>query len=135
MKLIELHILQSFPVSCLKRALRELARDEYPAVRLGGSRSRLIIEPRPSAPPGPLPPAPSGRVPTSWLQEKTPPILRLRRHRECWTSPRPVGPRPYSPTRLPPAARVGPGDPTAAGRRPGTSARSPAARRPSSPAS
>ncbi|MEB2363303.1 MAG: type I-E CRISPR-associated protein Cas7/Cse4/CasC [Bryobacterales bacterium] len=71
MKLIELHILQSFPVSCLnrddvgapksavfggvmrarissqclKRAIREYARDEYPAARFGGSRSRLIIEP------------------------------------------------------------------------------------------
>lgn len=71
MKLIELHILQSFPVSCLnrddvgapktavfggvnrarissqclKRAIRELARDEYPAARFGGSRSRFIIEP------------------------------------------------------------------------------------------
>jgi CRISPR system Cascade subunit CasC len=71
MKLIELHILQSFPVSCLnrddvgapksatfggttrarissqclKRAIREHARDEYPAARFGGSRSRFIIEP------------------------------------------------------------------------------------------
>jgi CRISPR system Cascade subunit CasC len=71
MKLIELHILQSFPVSCLnrddvgapktatfggvtrarissqclKRAIRDLARGEYPAARFGGSRSRLIIEP------------------------------------------------------------------------------------------
>jgi CRISPR system Cascade subunit CasC len=71
MKLIELHILQSFPVSCLnrddvgapktatfggvtrarissqclKRAIRELAQAEYPAARFGGSRSRLIIEP------------------------------------------------------------------------------------------
>jgi CRISPR system Cascade subunit CasC len=71
MKLIELHILQSFPVSCLnrddvgapktaifggatrarissqclKRAVREYAREVYPAARFGGSRSRLIIEP------------------------------------------------------------------------------------------
>lgn len=71
MKLIELHILQSFPVSCLnrddvgapktatfggvtrarissqclKRAIREYAREEYPAARFNGSRSRLIIEP------------------------------------------------------------------------------------------
>ncbi len=71
MKLIELHILQSFPVSCLnrddvgapktatfggetrarissqclKRAIREHAREDYPAARFGGSRSRFIIEP------------------------------------------------------------------------------------------
>src|SRR5438046_1462545 len=71
MKLIELHVLQSFPVSCLnrddvgapktaifggvsrarvssqclKRAIREHAREEYPNARFGGSRSRLIIEP------------------------------------------------------------------------------------------
>ncbi|MBN2450790.1 MAG: type I-E CRISPR-associated protein Cas7/Cse4/CasC [Lentisphaeria bacterium] len=71
MRLIELHILQSFPVSCLnrddvgapktavfggcsrarissqclKRAIRNLARDQFPAARFGGSRSRLIIEP------------------------------------------------------------------------------------------
>lgn len=71
MKLIELHVLQSFPVSCLnrdevgapktavfggvtrarissqclKRAIREYAKEEYPAARFGGSRSRLIIEP------------------------------------------------------------------------------------------
>jgi CRISPR system Cascade subunit CasC len=71
MRLIELHILQSFPVSCLnrddvgapktaifggvtrgrissqclKRAIREYAREEYPAARFGGSRSRFIIEP------------------------------------------------------------------------------------------
>lgn len=71
MKLIELHVLQSFPVSCLnrddvgapksavfggatrarvssqclKRAIRELAKSEYPAARFGGSRSRLIVEP------------------------------------------------------------------------------------------
>ena len=71
MKLIELHILQSFPVSCLnrddvgapksavfgganrarissqclKRAIREYAKIELPAARFGGTRSRLIIEP------------------------------------------------------------------------------------------
>lgn len=71
MKLIELHVLQSFPVSCLnrddvgapktavfggvnrarissqclKRAIREFAKDELPAARFGGTRSRLIIEP------------------------------------------------------------------------------------------
>jgi CRISPR system Cascade subunit CasC len=71
MKLIELHILQSFPVSCLnrddvgapktavfggvtrarissqclKRAIREFAQDSYPSARFGGKRSRLIIEP------------------------------------------------------------------------------------------
>ncbi len=71
MKLIELHILQSFPVSCLnrddvgapktavfggctrarissqclKRAIRKLAQEQYPAARFGGSRSRLILEP------------------------------------------------------------------------------------------
>src|SRR3954447_1663368 len=70
MKLIELHILQSFPVSCLnrddvgapksaifgganrarvssqclKRAIRELAQELSPAV-FAGKRSRLIIEP------------------------------------------------------------------------------------------
>jgi CRISPR system Cascade subunit CasC len=70
MKLIELHILQSFPVSCLnrddvgapktatfggaprarvssqclKRAVRELAQDMSPAL-FAGNRSRLIIEP------------------------------------------------------------------------------------------
>jgi CRISPR system Cascade subunit CasC len=70
MKLIELHILQSFPVSCLnrddlgspksatfggatrarlssqclKRAVRELAQDLSPAL-FAGNRSRLIIEP------------------------------------------------------------------------------------------
>src|SRR3954447_14833176 len=70
MKLIELHILQSFPVSCLnrddvgapktaifgganrarvssqclKRAIRELAQDLSPAL-FTGQRSRLIIEP------------------------------------------------------------------------------------------
>lgn len=71
MKLIELHILQSFPVSCLnrddvgapktavfggvtrarissqclKRAIREYAKEHLPAARFGGIRSRLIIEP------------------------------------------------------------------------------------------
>lgn len=71
MKLIELHILQSFPVSCLnrddvgapktavfggvtrarissqclKRAIREYAKEHLPAARFGGQRSRLIIEP------------------------------------------------------------------------------------------
>ena len=70
MKLIELHILQSFPVSCLnrddvgapksavfgganrarlssqclKRAIRELAQEESPAL-FAGNRSRLIIMP------------------------------------------------------------------------------------------
>ena len=71
MKLIELHILQSFPVSCLnrddvgapktavfggvnrarlssqslKRAIREFAQDNLPAARFGGERTKLIIEP------------------------------------------------------------------------------------------
>jgi len=71
MKLIELHILQSFPVSCLnrddvgapksavfggvtrarissqclKRAIREFAQHNLPAARFGGKRSRLIIDP------------------------------------------------------------------------------------------
>jgi CRISPR system Cascade subunit CasC len=71
MKLIELHILQSFPVSCLnrddvgapktatfggatrarissqclKRAIREFAHDNLPSARFDGIRSRLIIEP------------------------------------------------------------------------------------------
>ena len=71
MRLIELHVLQSFPVSCLnrddvgapktatfggaprarissqclKRAIREYAQAEYSAARFHGSRSRLIIEP------------------------------------------------------------------------------------------
>src|SRR5215475_86821 len=70
MRLIELHILQSFPVSCLnrddvgapktatfggvtrarissqclKRAIRELAQEEYPTARFGASRSRLILD-------------------------------------------------------------------------------------------
>ena len=68
MKLIELHILQSFPVSCLnrddvgapksavfggvtrarlssqclKRASRTFARDEYPEARFNGVRSRRL---------------------------------------------------------------------------------------------
>ena len=68
MKLIELHILQSFPVSCLnrddvgspktatfggatrarissqclKRAIRELAKAEYPTGRFAGIRTKLI---------------------------------------------------------------------------------------------
>ena len=71
MKLIELHILQSYPVSCLnrddvgspktagfggvsrarvssqcmKRAVREYARDHYPAARFNGLRSRLLVDP------------------------------------------------------------------------------------------
>jgi CRISPR system Cascade subunit CasC len=71
MKLIELHILQSFPVTCLnrddvgapktavfggvtrarissqclKRAVREFAQDNLPHAKFGGRRSRLIIEP------------------------------------------------------------------------------------------
>src|SRR5438046_2952504 len=71
MKLIELHILQSFPVSCLnrddvgspktaefggvnrarissqclKRAVREHARDNYPSARFNGVRSRRLVEP------------------------------------------------------------------------------------------
>jgi CRISPR system Cascade subunit CasC len=71
MKLIELHILQSFPVSCLnrddvgapksaifggvprarissqclKRAIREFAQDNLPAARFGGERTKLIVEP------------------------------------------------------------------------------------------
>lgn len=71
MKLIELHILQSFPVSCLnrddvgapksavfggvtrarlssqclKRAARSLARDEYPEAQFLGIRSRRLVEP------------------------------------------------------------------------------------------
>jgi CRISPR system Cascade subunit CasC len=71
MKLIELHILQSFPVSCLnrddvgspktavfggvsrarlssqslKRAIREYAQDNLPAARFGGERTKLIIQP------------------------------------------------------------------------------------------
>jgi CRISPR system Cascade subunit CasC len=71
MNLIELHILQSFPVSCLnrddvgspksavfggvtrarissqclKRAARTFARDEYPEAHFAGVRSRRIVEP------------------------------------------------------------------------------------------
>jgi CRISPR system Cascade subunit CasC len=71
MRLIELHILQSFPVSCLnrddvgspktavfggvnrarlssqslKRAIREYAQDNLPDARFGGERTKLIIEP------------------------------------------------------------------------------------------
>ncbi len=71
MKLIELHILQSFPVSCLnrddvgapksatfggvprarlssqclKRAIREYAQDNLPEARFGGERTKLIVQP------------------------------------------------------------------------------------------
>ncbi len=71
MKLIELHILQSFPVSCLnrddvgspktavfggvnrarlssqslKRAIREFAQDNLPESRFGGQRTKLIVQP------------------------------------------------------------------------------------------
>lgn len=71
MKLIELHILQSFPVSCLnrddvgspksavfggvnrarlssqslKRAIREYAQQNIPAARFSGERTKLIVEP------------------------------------------------------------------------------------------
>lgn len=71
MQLIELHILQSFPVSCLnrddvgspksavfggvtrsrissqslKRAIREFAQDHLPEARFGGERTKLIVEP------------------------------------------------------------------------------------------
>jgi CRISPR system Cascade subunit CasC len=71
MKLIELHILQSFPVSCLnrddvgspktaifggvnrarissqslKRAIREYAQANLPDSRFGGNRTKLIVEP------------------------------------------------------------------------------------------
>ena len=71
MKLIELHLLQSFPVSCLnrddvgspktavfggvnrarlssqslKRAIREFAQDNLPASRFGGERTKLIVQP------------------------------------------------------------------------------------------
>lgn len=71
MKLIELHILQSFPVSCLnrddvgspktaifggvnrarlssqslKRAIREFAQDNLPGARFGGMRTKLIVQP------------------------------------------------------------------------------------------
>lgn len=71
MKLIELHILQSFPVSCLnrddvgapksatfggvprarissqclKRAIREYGQDNLPEARFGGHRTKLIVQP------------------------------------------------------------------------------------------
>jgi CRISPR system Cascade subunit CasC len=71
MKLIELHILQSFPVSCLnrddvgapksatfggvprarissqclKRAIREYAQNNLPDARFGGERTKLIVPP------------------------------------------------------------------------------------------
>lgn len=71
MKLIELHILQSFPVSCLnrddvgspktamfggvsrarissqslKRAIREYAQKNLPNARFGGERTKLIVQP------------------------------------------------------------------------------------------
>ena len=71
MKLIELHILQSYPVSCLnrddvgspktatfggatrarissqclKRAIREYAQDNLPDARFGGERTKLIVGP------------------------------------------------------------------------------------------
>jgi CRISPR system Cascade subunit CasC len=71
MKLIELHILQSFPVSCLnrddvgspktavfggvnrarlssqslKRAIREYAQGNFPGARFGGERTKLIVQP------------------------------------------------------------------------------------------
>jgi CRISPR system Cascade subunit CasC len=71
MKLIELHILQSFPVSCLnrddvgspktavfggvnrarissqclKRSIREYAQDNLPAAKFGGERTKLIVQP------------------------------------------------------------------------------------------
>ena len=71
MKLIELHILQSFPVSCLnrddvgspktavfggvnrarlssqslKRAIRNYAQDNLPDARFNGSRTKLIVQP------------------------------------------------------------------------------------------
>lgn len=71
MKLIELHILQSFPVSCLnrddvgspktavfggvnrarissqslKRAVREYAQNNLPDARFGGERTKLIVQP------------------------------------------------------------------------------------------
>ena len=70
MKLIELHLLQSFPVSCLnrddvgspktavfggvnrarlssqslKRAIREFAQDNLPGARFGGQRTKLIVQ-------------------------------------------------------------------------------------------
>jgi CRISPR system Cascade subunit CasC len=71
MNLIELHIIQSFPVTCLnrddvgspksaifggtkrarlssqslKRAIRQLAREEFPAARFTGIRSRFLLGP------------------------------------------------------------------------------------------
>jgi len=71
MRLIELHVLQSFPVSCLnrddvgspktavfggvnrarissqalKRAIREYAQDNLPEARFGGERTKLIVQP------------------------------------------------------------------------------------------
>lgn len=71
MKLIEIHVLQSFPVSCLnrddvgapktavfggvnrarlssqslKRAIREYAQDNLPGARFGGQRTKLIVGP------------------------------------------------------------------------------------------
>ena len=71
MQLIELHILQSFPVSCLnrddvgspktavfggvnrarlssqslKRAIREYAQENLPDARFGGERTKLIVQP------------------------------------------------------------------------------------------
>lgn len=75
MKLIELHVLQSFPVSCLnrddvgspktavfggvnrarvssqslKRAIREFARDNVHGARFAGERSKLVVQPLASA--------------------------------------------------------------------------------------
>ena len=75
MELIELHILQSFPVSCLnrddvgspktavfggvnrarlssqslKRAIREYAQQNLPDARFGGERTKLIVQPLASA--------------------------------------------------------------------------------------
>ncbi|HAB18304.1 MAG TPA: type I-E CRISPR-associated protein Cas7/Cse4/CasC [Verrucomicrobiota bacterium] len=71
MELIELHILQSFPISCLnrddvgspktavfggvnrprissqslKRAIREFAQDNSPGARFGGQGAKLIVQP------------------------------------------------------------------------------------------
>src|SRR5881394_462588 len=71
MRLIELHIVQSFPVSCinrddvgspktavfggvnrarlssqsLKRAIREYAQNNLPEARFGGERTKLIVGP------------------------------------------------------------------------------------------
>ena len=71
MKLIELHILQSYPVSCLnrddvgspktavfggvtrarissqclKRAVREYAQDNLPEAKFGGERTKLVVQP------------------------------------------------------------------------------------------